>query len=167
MATPRDRSEFLQQGLGEMQARRRRGDGAVVGGIDGLVVGLVALLERALGPDIGRQRHGAVRLDRLVELRAAEVERQRDLPRRRPLTVAASASSSATSAVSPSTTRSPAFSRLAGRAKARQVWASTRLCRLNETRGRIFAAMRECRADSAGITRVSLTTSTSPGAGFQ
>ena len=62
-----------------MQARSGRGDGAIMGGIDGLVVDLVALLDVALGPDIGRQRHGAVGLDRLVKLRPAKIEFQRDL----------------------------------------------------------------------------------------
>ena len=74
-----------------------------------------------------------------------------------PATVASSEPSS------PSSSRSSTCRRLAGRAKARQVLASTRLCRLNDTVRPALAA--NPRALELGRQHpVSLTTSTSPGA---
>ena len=77
--TPRDaaRIDGLQQAVGEMQARRRRGDGALAPCEHGLVV--IAVARVCGAAEIGRQRHGAVALQRLGERRAAPVEDQAHL----------------------------------------------------------------------------------------
>ena len=75
---PRDQS--LHQVRGEMQPRRRRGDGPRLARIDRLVVRFVAVV---LGPatgDVGRQGHDADAGDGAVEIVAADIERQRHLP---------------------------------------------------------------------------------------
>ena len=66
------RVERPQQAVGEVKARRRRGDGARPARVDGLVVVAVALIGSAV--HVGRQRHGAVALQRLVERPALAVE---------------------------------------------------------------------------------------------
>ena len=63
----------------EMQSRGGRGDRALVGREHGLVVGGVAIVGRALGGDVGRQRRRAEIGDGLVERRPVKRERQRDL----------------------------------------------------------------------------------------
>ena len=64
-----------------MQAGRRRGDGAVVAGVDGLVALGVLGLHVALAGDVGRQRRIAQRRDRLVEVGAVQAEGELDLAR--------------------------------------------------------------------------------------
>ncbi len=71
--------QLLQQALGEMEPRRRGRHGPVHRGVNGLVVGLVAILRAALCFDVGRKRHRAVGLDGFIELGTAELESQRDL----------------------------------------------------------------------------------------
>ncbi len=77
-STPRPRSAASSAGR-EMQARRRRGDGAFVRREHGLVVGGIAIVGRALRGDVGRQRRRAEIGDGLVERRSVKRERQRDL----------------------------------------------------------------------------------------
>ena len=76
---PRSR-KLPHQRVGEVQAGGRRGDRAVRLGEHGLIVGAVALVGRAARRDIGRQRHVAAFVDRLVEHGAVERECQRHLP---------------------------------------------------------------------------------------
>ena len=66
------RVERLQQAVGEVEARSRRCDGPFSAGIHGLIVVMVARVRRAA--NVGRQRHGAVALERLVERRALAIE---------------------------------------------------------------------------------------------
>ena len=68
------RAQRLHQAFGEMQARGRRGDGAFLVREHGLVVGAVALVDRAAAADIGRQRHVAAFGQRVVECRAVKRE---------------------------------------------------------------------------------------------
>ena len=66
----------LQQGIGKVQRRGGRGDGALFAGKHRLIVAGVALVDRPLAGDIGRQRHGAgafeQQLDRLVAEKAQD-----------------------------------------------------------------------------------------------
>ena len=62
-----------------MQARGRRGDGAVLAREHGLIVGEVALVDGAAAGDIGRQRHVAALRQRLVEHGAMKGEGERHL----------------------------------------------------------------------------------------
>ena len=55
--------QLIEQGLVEMQARRRRGDGAGHLVEDGLVARFIELVGIVL--DVGRQRQAAMRLDQL------------------------------------------------------------------------------------------------------
>ncbi len=71
--------EAGDEGVGEMQSRRRRGDRAFRLCEQGLIVDAVALIRRAARGDIGRQRHVATLLDRLVEHRTMEGESERHL----------------------------------------------------------------------------------------
>ena len=68
----------LQRGR-EMQSRRRRRDGALVGREHGLVVGGVAIVGRALRRDVGRQRRRAEIGDGLIQRGPMKRERQRNL----------------------------------------------------------------------------------------
>ncbi len=70
--------ERLEKTGREMQPGRGGRDGTVFAGIDGLVVGLVLVVLRTLGRDIGRQRNVAGGEDRLVQSRAGEIEVKRD-----------------------------------------------------------------------------------------
>ena len=63
----------------EMQSRGWRGDRAFIGREHGLVVGGVAIVGRALGGDVGRQRRRAEIGDGLIERRPVKRKRQRDL----------------------------------------------------------------------------------------
>ena len=63
----------------EVQTRGRRSDRTVGLGVDRLVVGAVLIILRSLGGDVRRQRHGAPRLDRLVQVRAGQLEIDDDL----------------------------------------------------------------------------------------
>ena len=63
----------------EMQPGGGGRDRALIGREHGLIVGGVAVVRRALGGDIGRQRRRADILDGLVERRTVKRERQRDL----------------------------------------------------------------------------------------
>src|ERR1041385_4111523 len=65
-----------KQLIGEMQARRRRGDRAFVVSKKRLVVGSVLLVIFASGSDVGRQRHVTERVDCLLEDRAVEIKAQ-------------------------------------------------------------------------------------------
>ena len=58
----------------EVQPRRRRGDGAIVRGVDRLVVAAVGILRRAPAGDVGRQRHAPDAGDRGIEIGAGEIE---------------------------------------------------------------------------------------------
>ena len=60
-----------------MQSRRRRGDGALTACEHGLVI--IAVPRVCGAAEIGRQRHGAVALQRLGERRAAPIEDQAHL----------------------------------------------------------------------------------------
>src|SRR5215469_9109413 len=63
-----------------MQRGGRRRDRAFLARKHGLIVDPVLLVGRATSGDIGRKRHVAALLDRLVEYGAMERERQRRLP---------------------------------------------------------------------------------------
>ena len=63
----------------EMQSGGRRGDRAVVVREHGLIVGAIARVGRAPRRDVGRQRHVAPLLDRLVEHGTMEREGERHL----------------------------------------------------------------------------------------
>src|SRR5262245_40219577 len=63
----------------EMQPGSRRRDSALLSRIDRLVVAAVALVVRTLGGDVGRQRHVADSLQRLLQESAGEVEGERYL----------------------------------------------------------------------------------------
>ena len=63
----------------EMQSRRWRRDGAFIRREHGLVVGGVAIVGRALGSDVGRQRRRAEIGDGLIQRRPVKRERQRNL----------------------------------------------------------------------------------------
>ena len=150
----------------EMQAGGRRRDRAVLAGIDRLVVVAVAFVLGARGGDIGRQRHMADGGDRLVEDRAGEVEGERRPRRPRPFPQ-----------------RSPRVRRTDRRRHRRRkdAVAGTQLLRRPRTKARQRSgatALMQRRADPppsarpravatpsswAGMTRVSLKTSTSPG----
>ena len=60
----------------EMEARGRRGDGALIPRIDGLIIGAVAVIGGAARGDVRRQRHVAQAGDGLVERRPREIEGQ-------------------------------------------------------------------------------------------
>ena len=62
-----------------MQSGGGGGDRALVDREHGLIVGGIALVGRAFGSDVGRQRRAAELGDRLVERRPVKRERQRDL----------------------------------------------------------------------------------------
>ncbi len=79
-AHPR-RGETAEQRLGEMKPRRRRRHGAVLAGIDGLVVALVEAVRRPPGGDVGRQRHHADTCQGFVERRPGKIEAQEHLAR--------------------------------------------------------------------------------------
>ena len=63
----------------EMQSRRRRRDRAFIRREHGLVVGGIAIVGRALGGDVGRQRRRAEIGDGLIQRRSVKRERQRNL----------------------------------------------------------------------------------------
>src|SRR5215469_14679029 len=65
-----------------MQRGGRRRDRAFLARKHGLIVDPVLLVGRATSGDIGRKRHVAALLDRLVEYGAMERERERRLPAR-------------------------------------------------------------------------------------
>ena len=74
------RIQRRQQAGREMQPGRGRGDRARLAGEHRLVRVPVARVAAFRALDIGRQRHGAVRLKRRVEFRPFRRERQRDFP---------------------------------------------------------------------------------------
>ena len=78
MAMPRCASASVSA-VGEMQPRGRRRDRSFVVREHGLIVGVVLRVGRTPRGDVGRQRHVAALLDRLVEHRAVEREGERDL----------------------------------------------------------------------------------------
>ena len=67
------------QPLGEMQPGGRRGDRALLAREDGLIVAAVARVGGTARGDVRRQRHGAQRMDRLVERGAGKIEGKRHL----------------------------------------------------------------------------------------
>ena len=69
----------VQQLRREVQARRRRGDGPVLAGVDGLIVHAVTHVWRALLCDVGRERRISDLADRSVEPRAIQIESDQDL----------------------------------------------------------------------------------------
>ena len=71
--------EAAKKLVGEMQPGGRRRDRALLAGVERLVVGAVALVRRAPSGDVGRQRHLAEALDRLVEESAGKGEAEHDL----------------------------------------------------------------------------------------
>ncbi len=71
-------AQALNDGFGEMQACGRRGDRSFLAREHGLVVGAILLVDAAAAGNIGRQRHVAALLDRLIEHRTVEREGKRD-----------------------------------------------------------------------------------------
>lgn len=67
-------ADGVQQSLGEVQRRRRRGHGAVVFGEHGLVVVAVGVVARGIALDVGRQRHDAVTLQHIDQVASRDVE---------------------------------------------------------------------------------------------
>ena len=157
------RREPRQQLVGEMQARGRRRDRALVAREQGLVVGAVLLVGRALAGDIGRQRHVAPLGDGLVEHRPVERERQRHLAALAlALDRGVELAEEADLALLAEADDVAGSSFFAGRTKARQREPSSRSVSVASIFGSVPRPMRRP-VSRAGITLVSLTTSASPG----
>ena len=156
-----ERREKLRR---EMQPGGRRRDGALLAGIDGLVVGAVALVVRPLRGDVGRQRHVADRCPapRREMRRKGRRQAAPRRPRASPATVASSAPSRQALPSWPKLMRSPGATRLAGRRKASQRSAATRMCSVASICA-TASPRRRMPLSCAGMTLVSLKTSTSPG----
>ena len=148
----------------EMQSRGRRRDRAFVEREHGLVVGVVARVGRTPRGDVRRQRHVAPLLDRLVEHRPVERERQRHLaalalalrPWRRAGRGSTPCPPRRTARCRRARAASPAARRRASATPSR------RRCKRRLDGG--LASPRPMRRpfSRAGITLVSLTTSASP-----
>ena len=76
--TPRARSASIN-GSGEMQASGRRRHRTFLARKNGLVVDAVLFVRRPPRGDVGRKRHGAQMIDRLIEACIAEIEGERHL----------------------------------------------------------------------------------------
>ena len=72
--------QSFEQGIGEVQARGRRRDRPFGLREHGLVIRAILIVGRAPGCDVGRQRHCAALVDRLIEHRSMEREGERHLP---------------------------------------------------------------------------------------
>ena len=70
----------LHERLGEMQPRGRRCDRALVPREHCLIIAHIARVGGAARGDVRRQRHGALRMNRLVERRPGEIEGECHLP---------------------------------------------------------------------------------------
>src|SRR5712672_3227159 len=82
MRPPLALAAFAQRGLQrgrEMQTRRRGCDRALVGREHGLIIRGIALIGRALGGDVRRQRRATQIGDRRIERGTVKRKRQRDL----------------------------------------------------------------------------------------
>ena len=66
--------EAAEQIVGEMETCGRRRDGAVLAGVDGLIIGQVPVVRRTPPRDVRRQREFAMTGDRFVERRPCERE---------------------------------------------------------------------------------------------